>query len=129
MAQKWADWLHHPCRMGGPRRFIAGEQNQKWSASGQIGHHPCDLGGAQRFKAGDKISSGPQVGRLAPSPLPFGGCPTLHNGGQNQPWEVFLFFDGNHIFSSLFFFGHRSCNRKKRNFFKGVTHFSLFLLL
>ena len=37
MAQKWAGWLHNPCRLGGPHRF----------------------------KAGGRIRSGPQVGQVA----------------------------------------------------------------
>ena len=34
MANKWADWLHNPCHLGGP----------------------------QTFTAGDKMKNGPQVG-------------------------------------------------------------------
>ena len=37
VARKWAQWLHKPCRFGGPLCFIAG----------------------------DKISSGPKVGPVA----------------------------------------------------------------
>ena len=37
VAHKWADWLHHLYRLGGP----------------------------QRFRAGDRIRTGPQVGGLA----------------------------------------------------------------
>ena len=29
VAHKWARWLHHPCRLGGPHRLRAGGQNQK----------------------------------------------------------------------------------------------------
>ena len=25
VVHKWADWLHHPCHMGGPHRFRAGD--------------------------------------------------------------------------------------------------------
>ena len=39
----WADWLHNPCHLGGPRRF----------------------------RAGNKSSGGPQMGRLAAQPLPM----------------------------------------------------------
>ena len=39
--------------------------------------HPCRLGDPQRFKAGDKIRSGPQVGKVATSPLPPRGSPPL----------------------------------------------------
>ena len=38
VAHKWARWLHHPCRLGGPHRFRAGGQNQKWPTSGQGGY-------------------------------------------------------------------------------------------
>ena len=47
MAQKWAGWLHNPCRVGGP----------------------------QRFGAEDKITSGPQMGRVTKSLLPHIGVP------------------------------------------------------
>ena len=49
VAHKWANWLPHPCRIGGPRRL----------------------------RAGGKIRSGPQVGKLATSPLPYRGSPPL----------------------------------------------------
>ena len=49
VAHKWARWLHHPCRLGDPHRFMAG----------------------------GKIRSGPQVGNVATSPLPPGGSPPL----------------------------------------------------
>ena len=58
VAQLWATWLHHPCRLGDPLRF----------------------------KAGDKIRSGPLVGKVATSPLPPPGSPTLQVGGQNRKW-------------------------------------------
>ena len=56
VANKWANWLPHPYRIGDPRRY----------------------------RAGGKIRSGPQVGKVATSPLPYWGSPPLHNGGQNQ---------------------------------------------
>ena len=60
VAHKWAKWLPHPCRIGGPH---------------------C-------FRAGGKIRSGPQVGKLATSPLPYRGAPPLQSGGQNQKWPT-----------------------------------------
>ena len=45
VAPKWAWWLHHPCRLGGPQRLIAG----------------------------DKIRSGPHEGLVAALPLPSRG--------------------------------------------------------
>ena len=60
VAHKWANCLPHPCRIGEPRPF----------------------------RAGDKIRSGPQVGKLATSPLPYRGSPPLQSGGQNQKWPT-----------------------------------------
>ena len=60
VAHKWAQWLHNPCRLGGP----------------------------QRCRAGDKISSGPQVGLVATQPLPSWGSLMLQSGGQNQKWPT-----------------------------------------
>ena len=60
VAHKWANWLPHPCRIGGP--------------------HHC--------RAGGKIRSGPQVGKVATSPLPYRGSPPLQSGGQNQQWPT-----------------------------------------
>ena len=60
VAHKWARWLHHPCRLGDPRRL----------------------------RAGGKIRSGPQVGKVATSPLPPRGSPPLQSGGQSQKWPT-----------------------------------------
>ena len=60
VANKWASWLPHPCRIGEPHRL----------------------------RAGGKIRSGPQVGKLATSPLPYQGAPTPQSGGQNQKWPT-----------------------------------------
>ena len=60
VAHSWGRWLHHPCRLGDPHRFIAG----------------------------GIIRSGPQVGKVATSPLPPRGSPPLQNGGQSQKWPT-----------------------------------------
>ena len=60
VADKWAKWLPHPCRIGEPHRF----------------------------RAGGKIRSGPQMGKLATSPSPYRGSPPLQSGGQNQKWPT-----------------------------------------
>ena len=94
VAHRWARRLHNPCRLGGPHRFEAGGQNQKWPTSGQGGyithaasgvptasergaesemahrwarwlHNPCRLRGPHRFRAGGRIRSGPQMGKVA----------------------------------------------------------------
>ena len=117
VAHKWAKWLPHPCRIGDPRRFRAGGQNQKWPTSGHNGYlthavsgiptasergaksevahkwakwlpHPCRIGDLHRFRAGGKIRSGPQVGTMGTSPLPFRGSPPPQSGGQNQKWPT-----------------------------------------
>ena len=60
VAQKWANWLPCPGRIGDP--------------------HRC--------RAGGKIRSGQQVGKLATPPLPYRGAPPLQSGGQNQKWPT-----------------------------------------
>ena len=60
VAHKWTDWLHHPCRMGGP----------------------------QHFRARDKIRSGPHVDGLATSLMPYGRSPTPEKGGENHKWPT-----------------------------------------
>ena len=60
VALKWVDWLHHHCRIGGPKHF----------------------------RAGNKIRSRRQVGKLATSSLPSGGTPTFQSGEQNQKWPT-----------------------------------------
>ena len=85
VAHKWMDWLHHPCRMGGPQPFRAGDKTRSGpQVDGLATSPPGDkirsgpqLGGLATSPPGDKIRSGPQVGGLATSPLPYGGSPTL----------------------------------------------------
>ena len=66
VADKWARWLHNPCRLGGPHRFRAGGQNQRWPTSGQGGYIThATWGVPQGFRAGGTITGGPQVGKVA----------------------------------------------------------------
>ena len=60
VAHNWTRWLHHPCRLGDPRRL----------------------------KAGGNIRSGPQVGKVATSPLPRRGSLPLQSRKQNQKWPI-----------------------------------------
>ena len=60
VTDKWARWLHHPCRLGDPHRFTAGGE----------------------------IRSGPYMGNVATSPLPPRGSPPLQSKGQNQKWPI-----------------------------------------
>ena len=85
MAHKWAKWLRHPCRLGDPNRFRAGEQNQKWRTSGQNGYvTPAVSGIPTASRRGDKMRSGPQVGKMTTPPLPSRGSPPLQSGGSKS---------------------------------------------
>ena len=111
----WAEWLHHPCRLGGPQRSRAGDKIRSGPMCGRIGYitptvwvspslpiggqnqksahvwvdwrrHPFRWGGPQRFKAGDEIKTRPICGRIGYVTVPFGESPSLHSGRQNQKW-------------------------------------------
>ena len=88
VANKWAKWLPHPCRIGDPHRCRAGGKSKvahKWA---NWLPHPCRLGDPHRCRAGSKIRSGPQVGKLATPPLPPRGSPPLQSWGQSQKWPT-----------------------------------------
>ena len=115
VAQLWAKWLRHPCRLRDPHRFRVG--GEKWPTCGQSGYvtpavlgiptaserggksevahlwakwlrQPCRLPDPHRFRAGGKIRSGPVVGKVATSPLPSRGSPPLQGGGENREWPT-----------------------------------------
>ena len=66
MAHKWARWLHNQYRLGGPHRFRAGGQHQRWPTSGQGGYiTPAAWGVPTASERGDSIRGGPQVGKVA----------------------------------------------------------------
>ena len=89
VAHKWARWLSHPSRLGGPHRFGEGgaesEVAHKWA---RWLHNTCRLGGPHRFGLGGTIRSGPQVGKVATEPLPPWASPPLQSRGQNQKWPT-----------------------------------------
>ena len=65
VADKWARWLHNPCRLGVPTA-------SKWGAESEVAdkwarwlHHPCRLGGPHRFSVGGRIRGSPQVSKVA----------------------------------------------------------------
>ena len=64
VADKWARWLHNPCRLGGPHRFTAGVESEVAHKSARWLHNPCRLGGPHRLRVGGRIGSGPQVGTV-----------------------------------------------------------------
>ena len=94
VAHLWARWLHNPCRLGDPHRFIAGGKIRSGPLVGKRGYltpavsgiptasergaksevahlwakwlrHPCRLGDPHCCRAGGKIRSGPLVGKVA----------------------------------------------------------------
>ena len=86
---KWAEFLHHPCVLGGPQTR---EQSQRWTTSGQNCYITPAFSGVP--KQGDKVKGGPQVGGIATSPLRLGGpqtrtqsqgCPTSGRNGYITP--------------------------------------------
>ena len=64
VAHKWAEVLHHPCVLGGPKTR---GQDQRWPTSGRKCYITPAFSGVP--KHGDKVKGGPQVGRSATSPL------------------------------------------------------------
>ena len=146
LAQKWARWLHYPCHLGvptasergdririgpqvgkmdtsplpsgGPHRFRAGGQNQKWPTSGQGGyitpaawvspplrsggteskvahkwarwlHHPCRLGGSPPLQSGGTESElAHKWARWLHHPCRLGGPHRFRAGRQNQKWPT-----------------------------------------
>ena len=74
---------------GGAHRFRAGgaqsEVAQKWA---RWLHNPCRLRGSRRFTAGGRITSGAPVGKVPTEPLLPGGSRPLQSGGQNKTWPT-----------------------------------------
>ena len=89
VADKWARWPHHPCRLGGSPPLHSGgtesEVAHKWA---RWLHHPCRLGVPTASQRGDRFKSGPQVGKVVTSPPAPRGSPPLQSGGQNQKWPT-----------------------------------------
>ena len=78
-AQIWADWLHHPCCLGGPQRFQARDKIRGGSTCGQISGITLPVSGvpiASENRSGNKIGRGPTCGQIgyitsAVSGVPF----------------------------------------------------------
>ena len=118
MADKWARWLHHPCRLGDPHRFRAGGKIRSGAQVGKVAsyinpaasgiptalelgatsdvahkwarwlHDLYRLGHPHRFTSRGKIRSGPQVSKVATSLLPPRGSPPIQSERQNQKWPT-----------------------------------------
>ena len=83
MVNKWAEWLHHPCVLGGPQCPSRGE-NQKWPTSEHTGYITPAFLGLPNAQQGEKIRNGPQVGTVATSPLPSRGSPMPSKGRKSE---------------------------------------------
>ena len=70
VAHKWAEVLHHPCVLGGPR---SREGSQRWPRSGRKCYITPAFSGVPKHR--DKVKGGPQVGGSATSPLRSRGSP------------------------------------------------------
>ena len=77
-----------PAASGIPTASKRGAKSEVAHEWARLLHHPCRLGYPRRFKAGGKIRSGPQVGEVATSPMPPRGSPPLQSGEQNQKWPI-----------------------------------------
>ena len=87
---KWADWLHHPCRLGGSQRFGAWGKIRKGTQLGRLATSPLLSSGSPT----SQVRRGPRIGRLATSPLPSRGLPNAPKQGttseEAQKWVVWL---------------------------------------
>ena len=85
VAHKWARWLHYPCRVGAPHCFKAeGIKSEVAHKWARWLHKPCRLRDRRHFTAGGRIRGGAQAGKRARQPLPGGRSPPLLTGGENH---------------------------------------------
>ena len=85
MAHKWARWLQNPCRLGGPHRFRAG-QNQRWPKTGKGGYiTPAAWGVPTASERGAESKVAHKWARWLQNPCRLGG-PHRFRAGQNQRW-------------------------------------------
>ena len=110
VANKWARWLHNPCRLGDPHRFTAGGEIRSGPGMGKVAtsplppqgsprlqsggaksevahtwamwlHHPCRLGDPHRFKAGGQNQKWPTTGHSGYITPAASGIPTASKRG------------------------------------------------
>ena len=86
VAQLWAKWLHHACRVGAPHRFGAGGKIRSGPQVGKVAMSPLPSRGSPPLQSrGGGIISGPLLGKVATSPLPSRGSPPLQSrGGKSE---------------------------------------------
>ena len=80
---RWVDWLHNPCRLGGPR---ASQRGTKSEGARPDASHP-----------GTKIRRGPSVGGLATSPLLSGGPHASQQGTKSEEAHNWADWLNNHV--------------------------------
>ena len=80
VAHMWAKWLHHLCRLEGPKRPVWGRKSEiaTWPTCGQNGYITPAVLGVLIAKRGDKKQClrGPHVGKVAASPLTSSWSPS-----------------------------------------------------
>ena len=84
VAQTWAKWLRHPCRLGDPHRCTGWDKIRSGPLVVKVATSPLPSRGSPAVE----IRSGPLVGKVATSPLPSRRSPPLHSGGGNQKWPT-----------------------------------------
>ena len=78
VAQLWAKWLHHACRLGAPHRFTPGGKIRSGPQVGKVAMSPLPSRGSPPLQSrGGGIRSSPLVGKVATSPLPSPGSAPL----------------------------------------------------
>ena len=88
MAHKWAKWLCHPCRLGDPDRFRAGQKIRSGPQVGTVVTSPLRFRDPQHCRAGGKMTSGPLISKVATSPLLSRGSLAFRSGSKNQKWPT-----------------------------------------
>ena len=88
MAQLWAKWLRHPCRLGDPHRFGSRGEIRSGPLVGKVATPPLPSWGSPPLQSGREIRSGPFMGKVAMSPLPSQGSLPLRKRGRNQKWPT-----------------------------------------
>ena len=89
MADKWARWLHNPCRLGGPTASERGAESEVAHKCARWLHDQCRMASPHGFRAGGRNQRWPtsgQGGYITPVAL---GVPTASNkGAQSQVGKV-----------------------------------------
>ena len=94
VADKWAKWLPHPCRIGDPHRFRARGQNQKWPTSRQNGYlTPAVSGIPTASERGAKSEVAHKWAKWLPQPCRIGDPTASQRGPKSEvahKWEKWL---------------------------------------